>query len=55
VVCERKNNRAAVDVSFTPGQTQFINIQLTQASQLPWAIQHVRVAREMETWLGPSD
>ncbi|MCI0475868.1 MAG: discoidin domain-containing protein [Anaerolineales bacterium] len=55
VVCERRNNRAPVDVSFAAGQTQFINIQLTQASKLPWAIQHVRVAREMENWLGPGD
>jgi len=54
-VCERANNRAPVDVSFPAGQTQFINIQLTQASQIPWAIQHVRVARELEGWLGPGE
>ena len=54
VVCERKNNAAPVDVSFAAVQTQFINIQLTQASKLPWAIQHTRVAREMEAWLGPT-
>jgi hypothetical protein len=54
VVCERTNNTALVDVSFAAVQTQFINIQLTQASTSPWAIQHARVAREMETWLGPN-
>ena len=54
VVCERRNNTAAVDVAFPAAQTQFINVQLTQASQLPWAIQHARIAREMETWLGPN-
>jgi hypothetical protein len=53
-VYERAHNTAPVDVSFPTAQTQFINIQLTQASQLPWAIQHARVAREMETWLGPN-
>jgi hypothetical protein len=54
VVCERTNNVYPIDVSFPAERTQFINIQLTQASKLPWAIQHVRVAREMESWLGPS-
>ena len=54
VVCERTNNTALVDVSFPAVQTQFINVQLTQASKLPWAIQHARVARELETWLGPN-
>ncbi|MCX7841259.1 MAG: discoidin domain-containing protein, partial [Anaerolineae bacterium] len=53
VVCERVNNRAQVEVMFPAQPTQFINIQLTQASRLPWAIQHVHVAREMEDWLGP--
>jgi len=54
LVCERANNRAPVDVAFPASQTQFINIQLTQASPLPWAIQHLRVARELEGWLGPN-
>jgi hypothetical protein len=53
-VSERKNNTALVDVSFPVVRTQFVNIQLTQAGKLPWAIQHARVAREMETWLGPN-
>ncbi|MEW5721006.1 MAG: discoidin domain-containing protein, partial [Chloroflexota bacterium] len=55
VVCERTNNAAPVDVSFTATQTQFINIQLTRASKLQWAIQHAHVAREMEAWLGPGN
>lgn len=50
VVCERVNNRAPVEVMFPAQATQFINIQLTQASRLPWAIQHIHVAREMEGW-----
>lgn len=53
VVYERVNNRAPVEVMFAAQATQFINIQLTQASRLPWAIQHVHVARELEGWLGP--
>lgn len=52
VVCERVNNRAPVEVMFPAQATQFINIQLTQASRLTWAIQHVHVAREMEGWWG---
>ncbi len=54
VVCERADNHAAMDVAFPATQTQFINIQLTQASDEPWTIQHARIARELDTWLGPA-
>jgi len=54
VVCERANNRAPVDVAFPASQTQFINVQLTQASPRPWAIQQIQLTREMEGWLGPN-
>ncbi|GEM_PF-576796 len=53
LVCERTDNRAPVQTIFPAQPTQFIHIQLTQASHLPWAIQHLRVTREMEGWLGP--
>lgn len=54
IVCERTNNRAPVDVAFPASETQFINIQLTQASAAPWMIQSIQIAREMEGWLGPN-
>ena len=52
-VAEKLSNAELVDVTFEAIQSQFINIQLLQPSERPWAIQHVRVAREMERWLGP--
>ena len=54
VVHELKNNVAPVEIAFAATQTQFINLQLTQASERQWAIQHARVIREMEEWLGPA-
>lgn len=54
IVAEKLNNTAPVDVSFETIQTQFISVQLLQASQNEWIIQHVRVHREMDRWLGPN-
>jgi hypothetical protein len=54
VVYEKQNNTAPVDVIFAATQTQFINVQLLQPGDKPWAIQHTRVMREMEDWLGPN-
>ena len=53
-VGEKTNNTPLVDITFAPLQTQFVNIQLTQASNRVWATQSVRVVREMESWLGPT-
>lgn len=52
-VAEKLSNAETVDVTFDAIQTQFINIQLLQPSERAWAIQQVRIAREMERWLGP--
>jgi hypothetical protein len=54
VVSEKRDNADPVDITFSPVQSQFINIQLTQASNQVWTIQNVRVVREMESWLGPT-
>jgi hypothetical protein len=54
IVAEKLNNIAPVDVSFETIQTQFISVQLLQASQNEWIIQHVRVHREMDRWLRPN-
>lgn len=53
VVAEKLNNDAPVDLQFEAIQTQFISIQLLQSSKQWWTIQHVRITREMERWLGP--
>jgi hypothetical protein len=54
IAYEVKNNRAPVDLVFSPTQTQFINLQLLAASDQPWTIQRAHVIREMEMWLGSS-
>lgn len=54
VVAEKLNNTAPVDLVFDAIQTQFISIQLLQSSDRWWTIQHARVSREMERWLGPN-
>jgi len=52
VAYEKKDNHAQVDAVFAATQTQFINLQLLAPCPLPWAIQHVRVIREVDNWLG---
>jgi hypothetical protein len=54
VVSEKLSNVAPVDVVFDAIQTQFISVQLLQASERPWVIQHFQVHREMEQWLAPT-
>jgi hypothetical protein len=54
VVAEKLNNAAPVDLVFDAIQTQFISIQLLQASTHGWTIQHARIIREMDRWLGPN-
>jgi hypothetical protein len=54
VVAEKLNNTAPVDATFEAIQTQFISVQLLQASPREWIIQHAHVHREMERWLGPN-
>jgi len=53
VVAETLNNAAPVDIEFDALQTQFISVQLLQASRQPWIIQRARISHEMEHWLGP--
>jgi hypothetical protein len=52
-VAEKLSQTELLDIVFDATQTQFVNIQLLQARERPWAIQHVGVSREMERWLGP--
>lgn len=54
VVYEQQDSDAVVDAAFAATQTQFINIQLLEASAQAWAIQQALVFRAMGAWLGPS-
>ncbi len=51
---EETNGSAAIEAAFAPTQTQFVNIQLLEASENLWTIQSIQIYREMESWLGPS-
>jgi hypothetical protein len=52
IVAEQSDNALPINISFAPIQTQFINIQLTQSSDKPWAIREVRVTKTMTEWVG---
>jgi hypothetical protein len=52
-IAERQNNTEAINISFAPVQTQYLNIQLLQAADLPFAIREVRVVKAMTDWVGP--
>jgi hypothetical protein len=54
VVAEKLHNAEPVDISFDAIQTQFISVQSLRSSDRPWIIQHARIIREMERWLGPN-
>ncbi len=51
---ELSGNFSAVEALFEPVRTQFINIQLIEPHDAPWAIRNVHVYREMNDWLGPT-
>jgi hypothetical protein len=53
-ISERSNNTESINIAFAPIQTQYINIQLLQASDEPWAIREARVTKAMTNWLGPN-
>jgi hypothetical protein len=53
IVFEELNNEAAVDAIFDAVVTQFINIQVLEASPEPWSIRKAIVVRDMDHWLGP--
>jgi F5/8 type C domain len=53
-IAERWNNAAAIDISFAPIQTQYLQAQLLAAADAPWAIREVKVIRAMTAWIGPT-
>ncbi|TAH53148.1 MAG: hypothetical protein EYC68_04620 [Chloroflexota bacterium] len=52
-IAEKQNNTEAINISFAPVQTQFLNIQLLQPAELPFAIREARVTKAMTAWVGP--
>jgi uncharacterized protein YcfL len=52
-IAEKQNNTEPIHISFAPVQTQYINIQLLQPAELPFAIREVRVTKAMTDWAGP--
>jgi hypothetical protein len=52
-VAERLDNRGPVDVRFAPIETQFVNLQLLQAAEIPFAVRSSRIVRAMTGWTGP--
>ncbi len=53
-ISERLNNSEPINLTFAPVSTQYINVQLLQASDKPWAIREARVMYAMTDWVGPS-
>lgn len=52
-IAEKQNNTEAINISFAPVQTQYLNIQLLQPSDVPFAIREARVTKAMTEWVGP--
>lgn len=52
-IAEKQNNSEAINISFAPVQTQYLNIQLLQSADLPFAIREARVTKAMTDWVGP--
>lgn len=52
-IAEKQNNTEPINISFAPVQTQYINIQLLQPAELPFAIREVRVTKARTDWAGP--
>jgi hypothetical protein len=52
-IAEKQNNSEPINISFAPVQTQYLNIQLLQSSELPFAIREARVTKAMTDWAGP--
>ncbi len=52
IAAEKTGLAANPEFIFAPTPTQFINLQLLAPSDAVWGIQHLRVYREMEEWMG---
>lgn len=54
VVSQARDNQAPVRVGFAPVETRYLQIQLTQPADRPWAIRSLKVARALTGWVGPA-
>lgn len=52
-IAEKQNNSDPINISFAPVQTQYLNIQLLQPADFPFAIREARVTKAMTDWAGP--
>lgn len=52
-IAEKQNNTEAINIAFAPVQTQYLNIQLLQPADVPFAIREARVTKAMTDWVGP--
>ncbi len=52
-IAEKTDNTEPVHISFAPVQTQYVNIQLLQPAEHPFAIREARVTKAMTDWVGP--
>lgn len=53
-ISEKLNNTEPINISFAPVQTQYINLQLLQTSELPFAVREARVIKAMTAWQSPT-
>lgn len=54
-ISERYDNTEPINITFAPIQTQYLNIQLLQSGDTPWAIRELRVTKAMTEWIGPTN
>lgn len=52
-IAEKMDNEEPIHISFAPVQTQYLNIQLLQPAETPFAIREARVTKAMTDWVGP--
>lgn len=52
-IAEKLDNSEAINISFAPVQTQYINVQLLQSADSAFAIREARVTKARTNWVGP--
>jgi hypothetical protein len=52
-IAEKLDNTEAINISFAPVQTQYLNLQLLAPAEGPFAIREANVTKAMTGWVGP--
>ncbi|MBI4671761.1 MAG: discoidin domain-containing protein, partial [Chloroflexi bacterium] len=52
-IAEKQANTEPINISFAPVQTQYLNLQLLNPGETPFAIREARVTKAMTDWVGP--